>query len=160
MGYFDNMSDAQVFDKSKYFQEGQYLVELKKTELKSGHKGESFVIETSVLGAHSDEDNAPEAGETAAHVWNASKEMSQSTLMQFLCALQGVSSPKALDDAKWSKIGKAVFEKNRAAGTVMYLEVFNTKTKAGNDFTVHRWQRVAEDADFERFGVDPGPYTD
>lgn len=155
MGYFDNLSKTQVYSKSKYFQEGTYLVKIVKTQLKKGHKGESFIIETEVLGARSDHDAAPDVGQMASHVWNAGKEMAIPTLMEFMCALYGVESPQAVDDAVWEKRAKKVFGKNGAEGQVMRLDVFMTTTKAGNDFTVHRWLRVATDADFEEFDVDP-----
>lgn len=157
MGYFGNKrySDAEVFEKSKFFQEGNYLVRLNKNLLKTGHKGRNFIIECEILGAESDHDEAPQPGQKAAHIWKADHEMAMSTYMQFMCALFGVESPKAVSDEKWDRLSDKVWEQQKYAGTDMVVRVFETTTKAGNTFTVHNWERVATDEDYERFDVEP-----
>lgn len=159
MGVFDNLSQAQVFENSKYFQDGRYIVELLRCKfISGGHKGDSFVIETKVHFALSDHEKAPKKGETAAHVWNASgdkRDIGRSTWLGFLCKVYNVQ-PTDYDDKQWKKISVKVLDDNKLAGTMLYLEVF-TKIieKTGKPFTQHAWKGVAQPKHYRELGVEP-----
>lgn len=158
MGIFDGLDDAEVFEKSQYFQEGQYVVRLKKVKYNAeGYKGPSFVVETEVLGVSSDSEDAPHVGATAAHVWAAGgdkKDIARSTWMGFLTAAVG-KGQKEHTGAQWAKISANATGANQPlAGIVMRLDVFMTTTRAGNPFTQHKWLREATPEDLEKFDVE------
>jgi hypothetical protein len=157
MGIFDNLDDADVFEKSQYFQEGQYVVRIRKVKYnESGFKGASFVVETEVVGVHSEHDDAPQIGATAAHVWNAGngkEDIARSTWMQFITAATG-KGQKELTGAQWAKASaNATGDKQPLTGKLMRLDVFMTTTKAGNPFTNHKWLREAAPDDLAAFDV-------
>lgn len=159
MGVFDNLSQAKVFENSKFFQDGRYIVELLACKfIAGGHKGDSFVIETKVYHTESNHEKAPEPGETAAHVWNASgdkRDIGRSTWLGFLCKVYGVQ-PSDYDDKQWKKISAKVIDDNVLKGTYLYLEVF-TKIieKTGKPFTQHAWKGPALPEHYADLGIEP-----
>ena len=153
---FDNADQVTIFENSAYFQPGRYIVKINACKLiTGGHKGDSFVIECTVLGSKSESDKAPGVGETAAQVWNASgqkRDLARSTWFGFLCAAYGVAQSD-YDNAAWKAVSEAVIEKGALNGTILYLECFNKITKAGNDFTKHNWGGVPTAEQMAEFGV-------
>ncbi len=155
MGIFDNLDQADVFENSKFFQPGRYIVAIKACKFVQGFKGESFVIECVVKGVRSEHPDAPQPGELAAQVWSASgekRDIARSTWLGFLCAVTG----KAKDDytgEQWKSISSKAIDENALANQVCYLEVFMKKTRAGGDFTQHKWHGIATDAQLAEFGI-------
>lgn len=156
MGIFDNLDQAQVFENSKWFQPGRYIVEINRcVYIKDGFKGDSFVIEVLVHGAISDDVNAPKPGEIAAHVWNATgdkREIARNTWLGFLCNVFGLK-PTDRDSAWWKSVSAQILDDNYLKGTKLYLEVFAKTTQAGNPFTAHNWKGVPTAEQFAEFGL-------
>ena len=143
------MSTIEVFDKSKYFQEGIFIVDIKAVKIIND---ETFVVETCVVKAKSQHEEAPMEGQTAAHIWKVDNkyQMHMKTWMGFLTAALGCGVD-TYSDAKWIEIAEEIVDENGLAGIQMFLEVVNTVTKKGNDFTVHNWKRQATEKDHELF---------
>jgi hypothetical protein len=142
MGVFDNLDQASVFENSKWFQPGRYIVEIQQCKfISSGFHGDSFVIEAKVLGVISTHPDAPQPGELCAQVWNASgekRDIARGTWLGFLCAIYG-AKPADYSGEQWKAISAAVIDDNKLKGQWVYLEVFMKKTQKGNDFTQHKW---------------------
>lgn len=160
MGVFDQggQSKAEVFVKSKWFQEGTYAVRIKNCIEKKGRKGDFYIVETEVLYADSEREEAPSVGQQAAYIMS-DNDMLLSNIMAFMCALADVSSPAAYSDEKWQKLGSKVFAKEKsgkasvAIGTCMRLDCIEVDTQSGGKYTNHNWSLLS-DADAEKFGVD------
>lgn len=157
MGMFSKLSSAQLFTKSKWFKDGKYLTKITAVKLVDGHKGESFIIESEVIATTSNDDDAPQSGEVAAHVWGVSgdkKQMGLATWMQFLCAVFGME-PEEQSDEEWEKISTEVLDNKSLEGTVMVLDVFTIQTKKNTPFTYHKWLHEATKEDYSKFNVKP-----
>lgn len=158
MGIFDNLSQAQVFENSKYFQPGRYIVEITQCKFNvGGYKGDSFIIECKVIAAISEHPDAPKVGETAAQGWNASgekRDIARNTWLGFLCRVYNCQK-EDYNDAQWKKISTKVIDENKLAGTRMYLEIFMKKTKKGGDFTQHAWRGIATAKHYKEFNMQP-----
>lgn len=172
MGIFDNLNtDADVFENSKYFQPGRYIVDIKQCKfISGGHKGDSFVIEATIVGAIPDPyfpaayalahpgkapPLAPTPGELAAQVWNASgdkRDIARNTWLGFLCAICGAKQTD-YDDKQWKTISMRVIGDNAFGGKRAYLEVFMKKTLAGGDFTQHAWRGAPTAEQLAEFGI-------
>lgn len=151
---FKKLSAAQIFESSKYFRPGRYIVKIKDVKFIDGHRGESFVIETKVLAAVSSAEDAPEVGDTAAHVWKVSgdkKQVGLGTWMQFMCAVLGMNQDDQTDD-EWETISNDVIDNNAFEDIDMLLECHNIVTQAGDNFTKHTWIGQATDETKEEFG--------
>jgi len=156
MGYFSKLSTVKTYSKSAYFQPGNYIVEIQKVKLnEGGYKGDSFVIEAKVKAVTSDHPEVPKVGTICAHVWavsGAKREMGMANWMEFMSAVTGCSPDEKSDD-DWQELSEAIIDEDQLNGTDMLLQVFMTKTKAGNDFTVHKWQGFPSKEDYEEFGI-------
>ena len=157
MGIFDNLTQAQVFENSKWFQPGRYIVEIQQCKFNSGgYKGDSFVVETKVIAVDSSHPDAPQVGETAAQVWNASgdkREIARNTWLGFLCMCYQVKK-EDYDDSQWKDISGQVLNDNALQGYRMFLEVFMKKTREGGDFTQHAWRKPATAAHYVELGAE------
>lgn len=156
---FKNLSSAKAFGQSKWFTPGQYLVKISGCRFNSGgYKGDSFVIEATVLGAKNENGkDDPKPGDTVAHIWNASGkklDVARNTWMSFLCAMFSCEVASKTDE-EWATISSAVIDYGALDDEVALLEVFNKKTQAGGDFTYHGWRRIAAPEDFQAFGLVP-----
>ena len=157
MGVLDDLDQAEVFEKSPFYQTGLYLPRIEACKLVNGHNGLSFVIDTTVLGADSKHAQAPQVGNRDSQVWNASKtpqkiEQARGTWMGFLCAVYGVEKT-AFDGARWKAISADVLDNNALKGTLMALEAY-TRDNTTNEgqYTVHTWRRPTAE-DFAKFGI-------
>jgi hypothetical protein len=153
---FKKLAGVTAFEKSKFFQEGRYVVKIRKVKFnESGFKGSSFVIETEILGTQSDNEDAPQRGEIAAQVWRVGdgekREMAFATWKLFLTGAFEIESE--LSDEEWEELSMNVLEEGVLEGKVMMLQAWMVKTKAGGDFTQHKWLRPATDEDLAEFGI-------
>lgn len=162
MGIFDDVGSAKTFDSSQYFQPGLYLVDV--TKLKHiTSRGEKVVIEGTVLGVKSDDERAPEAGETAAQVisgFDASDEKRDYALGDFKAFVQALAGEQA---ATWSPQQFGAFTKglvgvDLTGRAVMVLECWGKPLKRDPSkvFTIHKWLRRATPEDYASFGVAQG----
>lgn len=156
MSYFTDTANMNIEMKSKRFEPGHYLVDIKEVKDHKGRK-HCIIIEGTVLGSHpaATAEGAPEVGDTAAHVirMDGSRDqadMGQKNFLGFLCAAYG-KKPKELDDATWNAVAEAATQQNALKGLVMTLECYEITTKAGKPFTVYKWGRQATADDFARF---------
>lgn len=168
MGVFDGASKAEIPGNGQWFQPGRYVVEIKKCIHKlgkaqggSGYRGESYIIETQILWADSDHENAPAVGSKATQVVKADSVMAQANVMQFMCALYPnkdgkPSTPASKSDAQWAKLGGKVFIDSRdretesaAEGQVLEVECFlkdtTSPTAKAKHFTVHNWMPISDE---------------
>lgn len=155
MGILDKLTQADVFENSQFFADGRYIVDIDACKLVSGHRGQHFVVEATVVAGISTHPEAPQAGSRAAHVWKVSGdklEMGRNTWMGFLCACYGVKK-EAYDDATWKQISAKVLDENHLGGSRHLLECHTKQTKAKTDFTVHSWRGPASAAALTEFGV-------
>jgi len=156
MGIFDNLDQAEVFENSKYFQPGRYIVEIAACKFnQGGFKGDSFVIEATVKGVISDHADAPKVGERAAQVWNASgekRDIARNTWLGFLCKVYNVKQD-AYDGEQWKTLSVKVIEDNALKGQLVLVEIFMKKTRAGGDFTQHAWRGVPTAEQMTEFGL-------
>jgi len=159
---FAKLSEAKGFNQSKWFTRGIYIAQLDAVKfISGGHKGDSFVIESTVLGVKNTDPNdvnAPKVGDSTAHIWNATgpkADIARNTWMAFMTAVFGCKN-EDYTDAEWEEASADVIDNNSLDGKIMYLEVFNKETKAGGDFTYHAWKRQATPEDLASFGIE-GP---
>lgn len=161
-GLFDNLDQASVFENSKWFQEGRYIVEITRCVfIKDGYKGDSFVIEARVLGAISTHAAAPTEGQLAAHIWNASgdkRDMARGTWMGFLTNVFQLEQSDR-DGDWWKATSAQVLDDNYLGGSKLYLEVFEKPKKNQSDpnkpkmFTQHNWYSTPTAEQFAEFGI-------
>lgn len=163
---FDNLDQADVFSNSKFFQPGMFIVDIKVCKfISGGHKGDTFVIETVIAGVRSDHPDAPQVGETAAQVWNATgekRDIARNTWLGFLCSAYGVEQ-KVYTGDQWKQVSVAVMDGGALSGgkssstpgvpTRLLVEVFMKTTRAGNPFTMHAWRGVPSAAQLAEFGL-------
>ena len=149
MGIFDDVGNAKTYESSKYFKDGQYLVSVENIKHLQ-QRGEKIVIECQVLGAKSSDPDAPEAGETAAHVisgFDAHDEKRDYALGDLKAFVQAVVGPVSQD---WTPQQFGAFTKG-IVGTAlkgrcfMIIECWGKPLKRdpSKTFTVHTWKRKA-----------------
>jgi galactitol-specific phosphotransferase system IIB component len=145
---FQGMSAVQANEKLPYFKKGQYLVEISQCKLTetSGDKNRYpvFVVEAKVLGAMSDDDEAPEEGKHAAMVIVMKgdyPETKQAAIKTFVTSYYGEET-ETWDDETWEeKIAEEVCEDNTMKGAIYHLQCDEITTKKGNPFTTHLWRK-------------------
>ncbi len=158
MGIFDNMTQVDAFENSKYFQEGRYIVQIKVCKTKtSDHKGTSVIVEATVLATTATHEDGPKVGERGAQVWSISgekKTMGLGNLMSFLCA-SFQTTQGAHDDDAWKAIVGQVLDDNALAGQIFGLDCHMKKTRTGGDYTVHSWRGPQTAEQLAAFGLAP-----
>ena len=156
MSIFDQLDQTSIFENSKYFQPGRYIVAINAVKfIQGGYKGDSFVIEAKVLGVKSEHPDAPAPGELAAQVWNATgekRDIARATWMGFLTTVYE-KKQEELTAEQWKQVSAQVIDNNALAGQQLYLEVFMKKTRAGGDFTYHKWIGIATPDQLAEFGI-------
>jgi hypothetical protein len=153
------MSSLKTYGTSRYFKDGIYIVEISKVKFnEEGHNGSSFIIEANVKGTKSDDPDAPQPGESAANVWNASGKKEQigyANWKEFLIGAFEIdaATQDQMDNDQWWELAKSVLNDCELEGVVMYLECWTKDTKSGGKFTMHKWHRRATEADLKEFGL-------
>ena len=151
MGVLDSLdlSKVKVFEKSTYFTPGRYRVEIKEIKQIEGRNGEVMIIEAIVLesspGPKGEEPVA--VGTTCAQVIpleGPNKESGRGNMMGFYAATLHDCKVSDHSTTEWRKYIIDATTEGTLNGIEMLLECFNTKTKAGNDFTIHRWELPPE----------------
>jgi hypothetical protein len=158
MGLFSKMSAVKTYGSSRYFKDGIYIAEITKVRFNEGHKGESFVVETNVKGTKSEDPEAPQPGESAANVWNATgpkRDIALSNWKEFLIGAFDIDtdSQNQMGDQEWEELSNSVLNDCELEGVVMYLECWTKDTNTGGKFTMHKWHRRATEADLKEFGL-------
>ena len=140
MGVFTGIEDAKVGAGGVYFLEGLYKVEIKKVlTLLSRKKEQLFIVEAAIL--ESDNPNRKK-GTGASWVVNLKQDAALGNIKGFLRAANGEDPHDEDVVVTEEEVEFACSEENPLAGVVMGLECVATKTRAGGDFTLHKWQRA------------------
>lgn len=158
MGMFSGISTAKATSRSGYFSPGVYLCEIAAIKFRRSDrpgKGPYFVVECLVK-----ESNRPDTQPGETRSWSltfrADDPMALGDMKAFFVALSGATeaevSPfvEALAEA-------AIGDENPCRGLLVRLEAFERDTKAGGQFTVHRWERAAPQLDAIRAIVGKAP---
>jgi hypothetical protein len=124
-----------------YFIEGHYQVEVVRVfTMRSRKKDDLFIVECKIL----ESDNAERRqGMRASWVVNLKQEPALGNIKGFVAAANGI------DPADEKQVNAEVTEEvvefacgddNPLEGTIMELECVAITTRAGNPFTLHKWQ--------------------
>lgn len=144
---FSGVGDAKVSQGGVYFLPGQYLVEIVKCFAMNSRKREDlFIVECMIL--ESDCFERP-VGSKASWIVNFKHDASLGNIKGFLAACNGIDPGNdALVNQEITEdvCEYAVHDENPLAGTRVKLAATATKTKAGNDFTLHFWDPAPEGA--------------
>ena len=147
MGLFDNIGDAQVGQGGIYFLPGNYVVEvLRCFTMRSRKREDLFFVECQI---HWSDNPERKAGTKASWVVNFKQDAALGNIKGFVAATQGIdpADNNAVNEAIDVEVCEyAVDGDNPLAGTKLSLQCTNIVTRAGNDFTLHRWEPYAEAA--------------
>lgn len=156
MGRFDGIQNAKSTEGGKYFEEGNFLVEVQRCKYDKTRDGEDFfAVEFKTL--ESDNDDQPPGSIVSFWVgFRKFPKLAQgdmATFMRFgLCSLirqrrMDEPIPDNPDDyALTEEIAEEIVgENNILAGTLVNCYAFKKKTKTGSDFTRHKWSIVTEE---------------
>jgi hypothetical protein len=139
MGYFAGIEKVQVGKQGNYFLPGVYAVRVKKVLIKDSFKsGRLCIVETLVTASNNDK-----VAVGSERSWTVKMgQMGFSNLNRFLIAALGYDldtpeAAKTIENA--DKLLTEAVDNGALNGIGIALEVFTTKTKAGNEFNVHSW---------------------
>jgi len=145
MGMFAGIESARVGSGGVYFLAGLYRVEIVKVFAMRGRKGDDlFIVETKILQS----DNAERRpGGSCSWVVNLKHEPSLGNIKGFIAAANGIDpNNKGEVDSQVNEeaVEAACHADNPLEGIIIDLEATEIKTKAGGDFTVHKWTPVEQ----------------
>jgi hypothetical protein len=147
MGLFSGIEQAKVGQGGVYFLEGLYKIEILRVFTMHSRKGDDlFIVETKILESDQAERRV---GTTCSWVVNLKMDPAMGNIKGFIAAANGIDpNNKDKVDAEVTEEAAefVVSEENPLKGIVMGLEAVPIKTRAGGDFTLHKWQMVAEAA--------------
>lgn len=156
MGMFDGIESASVSEKGKWFAPGSYEVEIREVISKQTQRsGLCFIVACKVVEASIDSE-IPVGAEASWVQPFKNRQVALSAVKEFLCAVSGFYPrdtgiiAEQLDPIASRLLETIVGASNPARGMRVHLEVFNRKTQAGTDFTVHQW-RPSEQARPDQF---------
>lgn len=146
MGQFSGIEQAQVGQGGVYFLEGLYKVEMLRVFTMRSRKGDDlFIAETKILESDQEERRV---GTTCSWVVSMKQDAAMGNIKGFIAAANGIDpNDKDKVDAEVTEEAAefVVSAENPLKGVTMGLECVPIKTRAGNPFTLHKWQ-VAEAA--------------
>lgn len=144
------MNEASSNNSGVYFLPGRYpRLELKRVDVIKNRKGDMcFLVETDII--ESDVDERPE-GTSASWVANLTRhDAAMGNVKAFFEAvIAGYPEMKTvlMDPKKFNgnfeKFTEYLVAQQVLVGCEIALSATNTKTKAGGDFTIHRWLPVS-----------------
>jgi len=145
MGMFAGIESARVGGGGIYFLQGIYRVEIVKVFAMKGRKGDDlFIVETKIL----ESDNAERrVGGSCSWVVNLKHEPALGNIKGFIAAANGIDpTNKAEVDSQVNEeaVEAACHADNPLEGIIIDLEATEIKTKAGGDFTLHKWSPVEQ----------------
>lgn len=144
-GKFAGVEDATTSGGGVYFLDGIYEIEVERCfMMQSRKKDDLFIVECKILESDNDERRV---GTHASWVVNLKHDASLGHIKSFVGAANGIHPENEKDKLNESVTEEvcelAVDDSNPLAGTRLALEATTIKTKAGGDFTLHRWSPVA-----------------
>lgn len=151
MGLFDGMNEASSNNSGVYFLPGRYpRLELKRVDVIKNRKGDTcFLVEADII--ESDVDERRE-GTSASWVANLTRhDAAMGNVKAFFEAvIAGYPEMKTVlaDPNKFNgnfeKFTEYLVKAQILVGCEIALSATNTRTKAGTDFTIHRWHPVSQ----------------
>ncbi len=168
-GILDDLDQAEVFENSDFFAAGRYIVRIEACKfILKGHKGDSFVVEATVLGVIAEDGevkqkdgsmemvNYPRVGVRAAQIWGASGteqriKQGRGTWIAFLCSAFGVKKAR-FTGPEWKSHSGAVLD-GHLNGQIFGLDCHMVRTKEDGPFTVHNWRGPQTPAQLAEFGL-------
>lgn len=133
MGLFENIENASISEGGNYLNDGDYLLEVDKVISKKTRKGpHAYIVELKVL-----ESNQPKnrPGSKASYVTTNAQDMFLGNVKAFVAAVCDVDVSEVDEEAAEVTCN----EKNPLKGKRVRDQVFTVKTKAGKDFSKHKW---------------------
>lgn len=141
--FWDQTGDADGSSAGNYFPpvDAEYDVEIGAVKHKTGHEGQSVIVELRVIGS-----NNPEipVGTSKSTAWNLTKhkEMALNNVKSFVCGIYGISegdkSPET--KARVNLISKRMVEAdNPLMSAKVHLTTWNKPTKKNAPFTACKW---------------------
>lgn len=159
MSIFDTIGNGQVFGSARPLAHGRHRVEVRSI---LHHKGRGqkttdwFIVEANVV-----ESSAHAPGEQKSWVVDLGQASGPGNAKGFLLAAARCADPlQDPDKGDWSGYSQRMIrgEQTPARGLLLDVEVFATKTRAGNDFSKHVWSPVpGQDAARVAFGGSSSP---
>ena len=155
-----NNQVQQFSPRGKNFKPGNYIVQIVRCELRiAGAKGDTFLVQTVVKAAQSEDPLAPKAGERATHAWKASGDpmkvkMAANDWLNFLCAAFDCKQAD-LSDAQWDQLHEDVLDNGKLEGQIFALHVFLGTLKDDSPFTYHEWRGIPNEEQLASFGLSP-----
>jgi hypothetical protein len=149
MSVWDEMNNADPGGKGQYFENGDYICKISRCSARSGHKGLSAIVEFEVIASTGV--GAASPGSHRSFVRNCSKpeslKMAMGDLLALLLAVCNVDDRTAYAKETFRPRAGALWDRaigvaNPLAEKLVAVSVFTTKTKTGNDFSIHRFGPV------------------
>lgn len=165
---FNGMANANINGSGTYMDEGLYVVETKSIFVKKGNNpakpGDSFIAEFTVLKSNNEKHPI---GSSGSYVLKFTNPYAMGNIVEFVMALLGYQNTKEnqADATKRQEIdlvtraacdsdsAKKTIDELRAGlgnptygvltGVKVNLECRKKPTKAGGEFTVHKWAPIA-----------------
>lgn len=163
---FSRIDTAEIFSSGNYMHEGVYVVETKNILVKDGHKGQSFIVEFTILESSNEQHKV---GTTGSWIVKFAWKQTFGNITKFVMALLGKNpnDKKLQEDPKLrGEIGQivravcgsdaakkelgAAYEEGMLYGIPLRLECSQTKTQPkpgkpeGGDFTVYTWSPLPD----------------
>lgn len=139
-GSIDN-ADARG-QRNPYLTDGNYLLQIKGCTLKKARTKRNFyLVEFTIL--ESDNEERP-AGMTVTWMTDVDNDMGPINIKRFLAAAAGIdpNSEEANKEITSKVAMLSVSSDQPLAGAQIYVNVQTVTTKAGSNFSEHRWQPV------------------
>ena len=146
MGMFDDLATVKTFERTPWFEPGEYEVELDEVKFVNGQQGEDWLILVFKIKESSNEETHLQVGCTASWTLPMSGKkinIGKANYKNFIGILMGWR----LDDSnkKWSLAADLLMDKEQYfKGSVFKLECFNKAMKSDptKQFTVHNWELI------------------
>lgn len=137
---FSRIAEADVTERSVYFEEGVYpVLYLDVMKMVNSRKGDTFfVAEFDIL--ESNVSSRP-SGSRAVWMANFRHDATPGNVKDFIAKLNGVEPEEITAES----VKLACSEKNPCSGRLIRLEAVQTDTKSGGKFTRHNWRTLPEE---------------
>jgi hypothetical protein len=149
---FSGIKHAQVFEKGRYFEPGNYVLEVKKVIYKRTQRsGDAFIVEFQVLESDVESFSPGSVGSWYQNLTDTN--IAFPAIKEFLMVLLGVNKN---DREQWEEFNNSIEEllqeatsdSNPLGGLQIKLYAYLKKTAKGADFTVHQWTHVPAETPF------------
>lgn len=138
MGIFSGIENVVASGKTPYVEPGMYKVRVEACKNVDGHRGNFFIVEMEVL-----ESSNPERMPGSIMSWSV--KLDKAYLATALGDVKAFVQAATMDaSVSEDDILEACSPENPLKGSILRINAFNTKTKAGKDYTKLRWSENKE----------------